>query len=474
MQEQGTGISACHLRNGTYGVWMRGALLRSGKSGSFTALGETGQPVYRAALQLREAIRRKNPEMVDHLAIPQSDELGNQIDWYSSLDGDVIPWSSATEEERAPARRQLEALKTALEELSQRFLGTDSDEPQQGDKAVFGKLLKRVIHFPDENFVYLVQGKPVLTFWGFEHAGADRNRDPLHCLYQVPPVFTLPPETPAPVAAPLAPVVPVVTRPWWRRWWWWLLLLPFLLLLLWLLLGLRGCVPIPLVAVNLLPEGVVPVERQVEPLPVGTATTLNGIPVTGTGANVDTGAAVTGTPGAEAPALEGNEAAAENAGVSQDPAAETPAKAPENQTAPPATPTADADKAASAKAGPALSIPPNAADGAADFLDGQYRAGAGIQDRRTGKPLRLEYQFKDGKGEVTVHQADGSKCSGPVVAAMKGGSLAIDSQGQAVCGDGSTYDMPKVNCRKGATTVADCTGGYGKDQFPMSMRQMGE
>ena len=88
---------------------MRGALLRSGKSGSFTALGETGQPVYRAALQLREAIRRKNPEMVDHLAIPQSDELGNQIDWYSGLDGDVIPWSSATEEERAPARRQLEA-----------------------------------------------------------------------------------------------------------------------------------------------------------------------------------------------------------------------------------------------------------------------------------------------------------------------------------------------------------------------------
>ena len=80
---------------------MRGALLRSGKSGSFTALGETGQPVYRAALQLREAIRRKNPELVDHLAIPQSDELGNRIDWYSALDGDVIPWSSATEEERA-------------------------------------------------------------------------------------------------------------------------------------------------------------------------------------------------------------------------------------------------------------------------------------------------------------------------------------------------------------------------------------
>lgn len=457
---------------------MRGALLRSGKSGSFIALGETGQPVYRAALQLREAIRRKNPELVDHLAIPQSDELGNQIDWYSGLDGDVIPWSSATEEERAPARLQLESLKNALEELSQRFLVTESGEQQQGDKAVFGKLLKRVIHFPDENFVYLVQGKPVLTFWGFEHAGTG-NRDPLHCLYQVPPAFTLPPEVEAPV---VAPVVPVVTRPWWRRWWW-LLLLPFLLLLLWLLLGLRGCVPIPLVAVDLLPEGIVPVEKHLEePNPTGNVTTLNGVPVNGTvvgsTTGTGTGAAEIGTHGVEAPAVEGNEADAAPAGVTQDPAkdpaADSPNAPPENKTAPPDITSPEAEKPAAAKPGPPLSIPPDAADGAAKFLDGQYRAGAGIQDRKTGKPLRLEYQLKDGKGEVTVHQADGTKCSGPVSANMKGGSLAIDSQGQAVCADGSTYDMPKVNCRKGATTVADCTGGYGKEQFPMSMRHVAE
>ncbi len=457
---------------------MRGALLRSGKSGSFTALGETGQPVYRAALQLREAIRRKNPELVDHLAIPQSDELGNQIDWYSALDGDVIPWSSATEEERAPARRQLEALKTALEELSQRFLGTDSGEQQQGDKAVFGKLLKRVIHIPDENFVYLVQGKPVLTFWGFEHAGSDLNRDPLHCLYQAPPP---PPVVEAPV---VAPIVPVVARPWWRRWWW-LLLLPLLLLLLWLLLGLRGCVPLPLVAVDLLPKGIVPVEKQLEEPPLtGNVTTLNGVPVTGTvvGATNGTGTAVTETQGVEAPAVEGNEADAAPADLAndlakdaaKDPAAENKTVPPENKTAPPDVTSPEAEKSAAKKPGPPLSIPPDAADGAAKFLDGQYSAGAGIQDRRTGKPLRLEYQLKDGKGQVTVHQADGSKCSGPVSATMKGGSLAIDSQGQAVCGDGSTYDMPKINCRPGATTVADCTGGYGKDQFPMSMRQVAE
>ncbi|MBV6824758.1 SrfA family protein [Pseudomonas sp. PD9R] len=454
---------------------MRGALLRSGKSGSFTALGETGQPVYRAALQLREAIRRKNPEMVDHLAIPQSDELGNQIDWYSGLDGDVIPWSSATEEERAPARRQLEGLKTALDELSLRFLGTDPAEQQQGDKAVFGKLLKRVIHFPDENFVYLVQGKPVLTFWGFEHAGADRNRDPLQCLYQVP---VAPAPTPPPVmeAPRVAPVAAAIARPWWRRWWW-LLLLPLLLLLLLLLLGLRGCIPIPTGAVNLLPEGMVPVgHQQDETQLTGHVATLNGVPVTGTLVGTSTGNAVTGAPDAESAAAEGQDTGAPGAEPAQVPEAKAPATPPEANNEPSAAPPQEAKNPASANAspGPALSIPPDAADGAADFLNGQYRAGAGIQDRKTGKPLRLEYQFEDGKGQVTVRQANGVNCTGPVAAAMKGGSLAIDSKGQAVCGDGSTYDMPKIDCRKGATTVADCTGGYGKDHFPMSMRQMGE
>ncbi|WP_224785592.1 SrfA family protein, partial [Pseudomonas fluorescens] len=238
---------------------MRGVLLRSGKSEDFTALGETGQPVYRAALQLREAIRRKYPEhphLVEHLAIPQPDALGSTLDWYSERPGDVIPWSSATEEERAPARAQLEVLQLRINDLSNSMLGLDANgaplpgarNAVQGDNTVFGKLLTCVVPFPDENFVYLVDGRPVLTFWGFIHAGAERSRQPLHCLYPraakaAEPVIApppVPPIAPAPVP-PVAPPVPVAAAPWWRRlgWWW---LLPFLLLLL-LLFGLRSCWP---------------------------------------------------------------------------------------------------------------------------------------------------------------------------------------------------------------------------------------
>ncbi|MGY2289865.1 SrfA family protein [Pseudomonas sp. SDO528_S397] len=452
-------------------------MLRSGQRSAFTALGETGQPVYRAALQLREAIRRQDPELVKHLAIPQSDEQGNQIDWYSSVDGDVIPWSSATEAERAPARQQLEALKTALKDLSQRFIGPEG-QAQTGDKVVFGKLLKRAIHFPDETFVYLVNGKPVLTFWGFEHPDAPPGRDPLLCLYPpkgAPLDFRLPPAEP--VSLP-TPQVPVAVRPWWKNGWWWLL--PLLLLLLLLLLGLRGCIPgiaphLPLFGT---PQVDVPAGEPVQ-VPV-----VNGADVTGTvvGHGVThTGGAVNGsavapvageTGDADAAVAPGTEPAQPSA-----PAAEAPT--PPGET--PAAPTAQAPAPEPAQTpatpqapGAGLSIPPAAADGAADFLNGQYRAGAGIQDVKTGKPLRLEYTFKDGKGDVTVHRANGVSCTGPVSAAMKGGSLSINSQGQAVCGDGSTYDMPKVNCRPGATRVADCAGAYGNDTFPMSMRHAGE
>lgn len=470
---------------------MRGALLRSGKSETFTALGETGQPVYRAALQLREAIRRKDANLVEHLAIPQSDELGNQIDWYSDIPGDVIPWTSATEEERAPARQQLEKLKTALDDLSARFLGSDPAD-QQGDKAVFGKLLKRVIYFPDESFVYLVNGKPVLTFWGFQHADADRSLEPLHCLYPrsepEPSAPLIPtPAAAATVAAPLAAVavepVPVITRPWWRRWWW---LWPLLLLLLTLLLLslLRGCMPTT--SLPNLPQLNLPAISTPE-LPSGS--------LPGGGLGLNGGAGVGGS--ASAPGLpEGNggSSAPESAGPGNEPEsseapADEPPAPPALEAEPEAEPAQPADEPQAEPSQPSeqpqppqlpqdpqepLSIPEQAGNGPADFLNGDWRAGAGIQDRRTGKPLRLQYRFDDGKGEVTVRRPDGVDCSGPVTAAMNNGSLAIDSHGQAACADGSNYDMPQVTCAKGAQSIADCTGSYGNERFPMSMRRAGE
>ncbi|EKT4461692.1 MULTISPECIES: SrfA family protein [Pseudomonas] len=506
---------------------MRGVLLRSGRSEHFTALGETGQPVYRAALQIREAIRRKypeHPELIEHLAIPQSDEQGRTIDWYSDRPGDVIPWSSATEEERAPARAQLEVLQTKINALSNTLLGLDANgqpsatarKAAEGDNAVFGKLLTCVVPFPDENFVYLVDGRPVLTFWGFIHAGAERSRQPLHCLYPrtapiaeavaTPPV---PPAAPiAPAAAAVAPAAAVARLPWWRNWRWLLPLLLLLALLLLLLFGLRGCIP----GVNLSGPGIPDFGRdtsasnnyqaQVPTQSSGIAGAANGA----TGVAGPDVAVSTGNP-ASLPGGAADAGGAAPQGDSQAPSdnADTPAQgkpetppapeqppAPEpeqaSDTPPPGGPEAStpgntppappqlADEQAQTSAQPPqpddLSIPPDAADGNADFLNGNW-AGAGIQEAGTGKPLRLKYDFQNGKGQATVTRPDNVQCHAPVAAAMQDGLLSINSSGQAACADGSSYDLPQVGCKANANGAADCNANYGAKGFDIQMKKAG-
>lgn len=85
--------------------------------------------------------------------------------------------------------------------------------------------------------------------------------------------------------------------------------------------------------------------------------------------------------------------------------------------------------------------------------------------------MQLDYDFKDGKGQVKVRRGDGVECSGAVNAAMQGGKLAISNQGQAACNDGSSYKLPEVVCSPDSRSAADCTGSYENKQFPMSMRQ---
>jgi len=124
---------------------MSGALLRTGNLQEFKALGVDGQPVYSAALQLREAIRLKmGREASSCLAIPQPNETGDRIDWYAPAEGDVIPWSAATVEERADAYAQLEVMHAKLGATSESMRA----DAQNREKQIFGRLLKKPFTFP--------------------------------------------------------------------------------------------------------------------------------------------------------------------------------------------------------------------------------------------------------------------------------------------------------------------------------------
>ncbi len=98
--------------------------------------------------------------------------------------------------------------------------------------------------------------------------------------------------------------------------------------------------------------------------------------------------------------------------------------------------------------GQAMQIPSEAVQsGSVSFLDGRWRAAGGIQDANTGQPVRLLYDFKDGKGAVTVEKSGGVRCQTKASSQMAGGQLVISGDGGAAqCSDGSTMALPTITC----------------------------
>lgn len=475
---------------------MQGALLRSGKYDGFIALGDTGQPVHKAALQIIAALERRAPDLARFLAIPKSNEQGDVFDWYSPLHGEVIPWNSASDDERSQATQLLEGFRSQVGNISQ-SLADNGKKSGQGDQIIFGKLLGLSSHAPSSEFLYLVEQnerlQPVLTFWGFVSHEADRHKDPLFFLNERP---ARPPELPATPTTPLAPAMTAAPQPTplpatasatvvtkrrsgWARFWW---LLPLLLLLL-LPFLLKYCAPsvrLPTLSGKLpslsAPDLSVPTPNLRLPkvnLGQGFKTPEPALPSAPSTPNLPEV-----QPG-PAPALPDMQPEPEPMAPALPEMPSSPVQPPELPEVEPITSAEPAPveppqlpaTAEPAVANQPLFLPPDIGEGPADFLNGSYRAGAGIMDARTARPLRLKYNFEKGQGQVTIERSDGSSCSGPVKAAMHNGSLGIHSQGQASCTDGSTYDMPQVTCKPGAQSIADCAGSYGNTQFPMSMRR---
>jgi hypothetical protein len=169
-------------------------LLRSGNLDDFQAVGGGGQAVFESALQIREALRlRKQQSIVDCLAIPQVNDEGDRVDWYAPVEGSVSSWKAADEDARYRALRLLESTLSSVESLSKKSLQSPKTAQQ-----LFGSLLSKAFQFPGENFLFLVDGKPVITFWGFVNLNENARDDVLECLRE----SLRPVEVPAPVEEP--------------------------------------------------------------------------------------------------------------------------------------------------------------------------------------------------------------------------------------------------------------------------------
>lgn len=185
-----------------------GPKLAGGSLADYRALGAIGAPVYASAHALRATIRRRlGAAYADLLAVPQANDSGTRVAWYAPGSGTVIPWSAAGPDERSSARAVLDDARAAFGRLAGAMAGETDAE-----RRTFSLLLPLALETPDESSVFLVNGRPVLTFWGFAPLAPSR---PAPVLVEGPP-----PPTPrlASVAAP-------------KRWSRWaaLLLVPLLL-----------------------------------------------------------------------------------------------------------------------------------------------------------------------------------------------------------------------------------------------------
>ncbi|WP_010670102.1 SrfA family protein [Pantoea agglomerans] len=448
---------------------MAKTFLRSGNLDAVLALGENGQPVYASALQIRETLRlRRQSALADCLAIPQANERGDRLDWYAPFSGRVKSWLGASDHERRAALQHLTACQQDMQDLSTRARAAENPSMR-----LFGALLSKTLQFPDQQYVYLVDGKPVITFWGFVDAQARSRDDALACLRdtleenlpvalveplpELPaapviaePVIIAEPEAiaePLPVAAPVEaqPATPVAAR---RRFRVWYLLPP---------VAIAAAVT---VAVLL---------HRSEPVktPVATAKPASAPATVSTPAPAATPAPVAATPSVTPPAEQA-----------------APEKLPESQPQKPANTTTDTAPATSsatlattvmapvpAKPDDLIVTPDAVRDGQVRVIDGRWRVTIDQMPTPTGKPPVMRFQFKNGKGSVQIAQGN-TTCKADVSAAMtSAGNLVIESRYTAKCQNNSRYRMPLLVCHA-SIGAAVCEAQYADDRvFPMTIKR---
>lgn len=460
-----------------------GALLARDKIDRYRSYGAFGKPAYQSYVQMRAMLRSKKGDwLANYFAKPTYDPDAGELRWTAEVAGNVRSLQQLQGDDFQRGVEALDGIHRQLQQFVQELrqqgqaAGTAA---QPGGAAAFASLLEQAMKVPTSgDFLFFVGEQPVIAFWGFTDPDG-RSVDPALLAPRMVPAAA------EPVAAATPLPVPVEEKRK-RPWWWWLLWLLLALLLLALLLLLpRACVPgggldlkgaVPGLTP---PDGAasVPPERRADP---------SGTP----GAPGGPGPDGQQPPGGMPPAGDAPPPGASQPGLqlppedknpktdpppapdekqpppddknpktdppmppdqkdAKDPKAPKDPKDPKNKTNPPSPPNPKDMK-----------MPDDAnAQKKMDFLEGDWKAGEGLVDKKTQQPLDLGFKFgKDGQGEVTVRRPDGTVCSGQVQGRMTDGKLGIQGNQSIPCNNGTSYGAPKIECQKESNGQTQCYG----------------
>jgi hypothetical protein len=473
-----------------------GPLLISEPLQRYRALGMAGDPVWRAAGQLRTAIAaRLSRQHADLLAIPEVDPTGQRIDWYAPFEGEAHKLADLGEAERGPLMDEVRRLHGDMAGLADSMEAPGRSTAERN----FARLLRHALTAPGEDTLYIVDGRPVMTFWGFSADAA------------LPGVFLAsPPTVPRPplrsqaipeAVLASAPAVALGTR---SVWWQWLLLGLLLLLVLALLAWLvRPYLPHlePALEAEARDRALSLSVRQPLELQQARAGTLQqdnenlrielarltdelarrggdcaaGVVVPGGvvggvvvgGAPIERGAApdVPGGPDVNVANKDEGKDDGKDQGKDQgkDPDDKTDkgnAKGPDPQGN-----NNDKDKNAAKDEPKPMVVPPEAKQKQdLAFLKGDWRSRTGLATATGERNLRPSYTLDDkGKGKVSFVQKNGTTCEAPAEARWDGAKLVIEEKANPKCADGRTYARNTVNCEVGPDGVAQCSGSQPGD-----------
>lgn len=481
-----------------------GPLLVSEPLQRYRAMGMAGDPVWRAAGQLRTAIAaRLSREHADLLAIPEAEPGGRSIAWYAPFDGDVRRLADLPENEQ---RAVLDTVHRLHSDLS--GLATQMEAPERsGAERNFARLLRHALTAPGEETLYVVGGKPVMAFWGFT---ADAALPGVFLASAPPAPATMP--RPSPPIAPAVPPystatmasAPAVTAAAAPRtvWWQWLLLGVVLLLLLALLAWLvRPYLPRiePVLEAEARERALSFAVRQPLELQQARASTLQqdnedlrlelarltdeltrrggdcavgviapGGVIVGSvgGPPIERGANLDGNPTADLGVVGKDLNKPDDKSADKGPGM----KGPDEQHKDPAQnksaqneKNAQIDKKDEPKP---MVVPPEAKQKQElAFLQGDWRSRTGLATATGEKDLRPSYTLDDkGKGKVSFTQKNGASCEAPAEARWDGAKLVIEEKSNPKCSDGRTYARNVVNCEIDAGGVAQCSGSQPGDK----------
>jgi hypothetical protein len=160
-----------------------------------------GRPVLDLYPQINDVLRsRLSAAHARLFALPVADSAGARaaIEWYTEYDGEITPFASLSESERA--ERATPVLRMAREILS---LAEDLTSRKEEDGRPLAEMLKAALTTPGLDHLYLIGDSAVLTNWGMQPAGASaQSVDLVYLLREA--VDKRPQPTPPSSPSPLA------------------------------------------------------------------------------------------------------------------------------------------------------------------------------------------------------------------------------------------------------------------------------